>query len=343
MNIIITEDVMKNIFLIVCITLFVSCVEKNNVQVSVNDDINEANDHPFHKNYMIKDIDEIILIYEEPDTSSKVVFYPSTAQLVQVIETGKMYELNNINAPWVKVRTENNFEGWCFSGFLEEINESPENISMNRISPSKLSVTNIDGEAYIYDIDGKEGSFSFDYNMNKVYINFWSKLATFDSDYEFKNTYYPEEYQQMEISIYSEIDNFPSHYFNQNRRKNTINGITFVDSFTFSAYEVEDQQLRRTIFFSTNDYDFEITLLADDKDLIKNMIFEAPLYFKIRNFDEQNDITSSKDIEGNIIWDYLNKAAKKFGDNLISGTNPSKTATAWYKETEDFISGLYLY
>jgi hypothetical protein len=337
------EKVMKNIFIITCITLFISCVEKNNVQVSVDEDIKKINDYPYHMTHLIKDLDEIILLYEEPDTSSKVVFYPSTAQLVQLIETGKIDWLNNINAPWVKVRTENNFEGWCFSGFLEEINKSAENFSMNKINPSKLSVTNIDGESYCYDIDGNEGSFLVDYNMNKVYIKFWSKVATFDSDYEFENVYYSEKYQQMETSIYNGIDNFPSHYFNQNRRKNTINSITFVDSFTFSAYEVEDQQLRRTIFFSTNNYNFEITLLADNKDLIANMIYEAPLYFKIRTFDEQNDITSSKDIEGNIIWDYLNNAAKKFGDDLLSGTNPSKTANDWYKETEDFISGLYLY
>jgi len=55
------------------------------------------------------------------NTSAKIVTTLLKDTEVQVIETGTSTTINDITANWVKVISSTGFTGWCFSGYLEEI------------------------------------------------------------------------------------------------------------------------------------------------------------------------------------------------------------------------------
>ncbi len=58
---------------------------------------------------------------DTPNTSSLMVTTLSKGSAVQVLETGEMQIIDGITAPWVKVLSESEYVGWCFSGYLEEV------------------------------------------------------------------------------------------------------------------------------------------------------------------------------------------------------------------------------
>jgi len=60
---------------------------------------------------------------DSSNTTSLIVTTLDSGVEVQVLETGVTVTIDGITAPWVKVLAENGFTGWCFSGYLEEIEQ----------------------------------------------------------------------------------------------------------------------------------------------------------------------------------------------------------------------------
>jgi len=195
-------------------------------------------------------------------------------------------------------------------------------------------------------VKDKYGGYSCEYGMNEIYLSFYNKNETFDKGFQHNNYYYPEMYRKMEFCIDYDIDDidiFPSIYFSTNQRKNMKNNITFVDAFMFCAFESQDQEIRRVIYFTTNDYDIEIIMRIPgsgyNNDLIKKIMKEAPQYFLLYKNDVASDYNGEDPKENTVIWDSYN-GPKKFGEDLRIGENPSKTLMQWYNETEEILESL---
>jgi hypothetical protein len=58
---------------------------------------------------------------ESPELSGKYIRTLNKSEKLELLETGKEATIDNIKGNWVKVRTEKGEEGWCFSGYLEEV------------------------------------------------------------------------------------------------------------------------------------------------------------------------------------------------------------------------------
>jgi hypothetical protein len=147
----------------------------------------------------------------------------------------------------------------------------------------------------------------------------------------------------MDENIENGTNDFPAIDFNKNNgRKNIKNNVIFVDSFVFSAHEVENQQLSRSIFFSTNNYNIQITMFVPDDELIKRAVEESPKYFRIRTGSEDIEYNEENKEKGVPIWDYYREieATEQFGIDLIEGNHPSKLVNAWFLETEEILNGL---
>jgi len=56
-----------------------------------------------------------------PDLDSSVIKTLPVGKNLMVLEKGLNYQINNVLAPMVKVQSENNDIGWCFSQYLKEI------------------------------------------------------------------------------------------------------------------------------------------------------------------------------------------------------------------------------
>ncbi|MDR1857892.1 MAG: hypothetical protein LBQ69_00320 [Treponema sp.] len=135
------------------------------------------------------------------------------------------------------------------------------------------------GQNHLIEAAGEHSEFRLEYGMNIVEINYFRKDYEFDGDFMYDYKYWPNLYFLMDIYAEKKINNFPSIFFNENRRINNKNGIAFVDSFCFAANEAEDQRLMRMLFFSTNNYNnitskikkkvllFGIIIIMHEKDL----------------------------------------------------------------------------
>jgi hypothetical protein len=60
-----------------------------------------------------------------PGTSAAIVDTLPEGSGVYVLRTGDSATIDGITAPWVYVAAQNGKQGWCFSGYLEEIKEEP--------------------------------------------------------------------------------------------------------------------------------------------------------------------------------------------------------------------------
>jgi len=63
-------------------------------------------------------------VRESPDTASQIITTLNADTEVWVRETGPTETIGGITAPWVMVVSESGYEGWCFSGYLEQIQQT---------------------------------------------------------------------------------------------------------------------------------------------------------------------------------------------------------------------------
>ena len=60
---------------------------------------------------------------ETPDVSSKVILLMKKNTKVEIIDLGEKTFVNKVSGTWLKVRTTQGEEGWCFDAYLEEVKE----------------------------------------------------------------------------------------------------------------------------------------------------------------------------------------------------------------------------
>ncbi len=58
---------------------------------------------------------------EKAAATSLIVTTLNKGTAVQLLETGAMQTIDGITAPWVKVLSETGYTGWCFSGYLVDV------------------------------------------------------------------------------------------------------------------------------------------------------------------------------------------------------------------------------
>jgi hypothetical protein len=80
----------------------------------------------------------------KPGTSAAVEDTLPEGSGVYVLQTGDSATIDGITAPWVYVAAQNVKQGWCFSGYLEEVREEPEPAAA---AQDALPETQTDGEA----------------------------------------------------------------------------------------------------------------------------------------------------------------------------------------------------
>ena len=56
-----------------------------------------------------------------PDIAGEIITTIPNGAAVMQMEIGHIATIDGITAPWMRVRTANGIEGWCFSGFLEAV------------------------------------------------------------------------------------------------------------------------------------------------------------------------------------------------------------------------------
>jgi hypothetical protein len=79
-----------------------------------------------------------------PGTSAAIVDTLPEGSGVYVLRTGDSATIDGITAPWVYVAAQNGNQGWCFSGYLEEIKEEPNPAAA---AQDALPEAQTDGEA----------------------------------------------------------------------------------------------------------------------------------------------------------------------------------------------------
>jgi hypothetical protein len=243
---------------------------------------------------------------------------------------------NNGNTQWVRIR-DNHRTGWCLT---TGVNELPIKYNpMNNIDIEYLILENIANNRF--KIEGRYGDFSSEYGMNMISISFYRRNERFDIEEIHPYEYNPNDYRTMELSIENDINTFPQIYFGSHNRKNNKNGITFVDSFMFSAHEGDNHSIWRVIYFSTNNYDIKVTMFIPDtsysNELIRQIMTEAPQYFGL--YPDEPYIGG--DIIG-VYWIHRDDfdAIKNFGEDLLNDRHTSQTLNMWFAETEKILAGL---
>lgn len=206
-------------------------------------------------------------------------------------------------------------------GEHEAKDEAAESIPMNRIHAKSIMLADDTGNSIDIQLDGDTGNPSFTFGVNTVWVNFRKKTSGEEYMYD------PDDYISMERNIENGTDDFPNMYFSTNIRRNEKNGIVFVDSFTFSAFEAGDISLSRRVYLTTDDYNIEIVIGGSDK-LVIAFIKEVPQYFR----HDGSDLLVWK------TWDTI----ESFGNDLLNGTHESKTVNNWFAQTEKILDGLRL-
>jgi len=285
-------------------------------------------------------------VYEEPDLSAKTfMFLIYSGEFIQILEYGNNVSINGENKQWVKIwNGKNKHAKYCLSDNIKELIQPIEYRPMNNIDIKSVVLPNADGTINNFTIEGKFGGDSYDYGINTIYLEYYARNEEYDDEFQHDNMYYPEDYRLMELCVQNDVNCFPSVYFTTHHRKNIKNNITFVDSFMFSAHESADITTWRWIFLSTNNYDINITIIPSDKNLKKEIVSEAPKYFREYTDDGFVDYIDQDPSSGKVHWADVEKidALNAFGDDLINGVNPSKTLKKWYNETEDILNKLQL-
>jgi hypothetical protein len=286
----------------------------------------------------------LMSVFAEPDDLSRVLWYLDLGETVQLL--GYKYAGNDTT--WYHIRTKNDTIGWSTKDYFMDITDVDQSsIAMNRIDLKKISILDKNGQKRLIEVTGEHSEFIFEYGMNMVEINYYRKDYEFDGDFMHDYYYRPNLYFLMDIYAEKKINNFPSIFFNTNRRINNKNGITLVDSFCFSAHEAEDQRLMRMLFFSTNNYNIAMWIsfpYEDRKRIFDQIANDTPDYFLIRDYHNQTyeyyEYSEQNKEKGSVIWDYRNDARERFGADLINNMHNAKILNKWFAETEDLLAGL---
>ena len=283
---------------------------------------------------------EGLRVRKEPSIESEKIFLLNDKEKVFILEKKLTEnEIDGIKGNWFLIKTPE-IVGWVFSGYLVNKNELiVKNKGMNDIFADAIYFQEKKMNPIEVELIGYKGRYKseFDeYEMNVIYIDYWSRTKIFDKDiYE---DYDPDQYIQMEEKIKNGDNDFKSIFFNQNRRVNNKNNITFVDSFCFGIYDYSSILLNRPIYLSTNNYNIRITF-EGKSDFSRQMVDEAPKYFKIHS-SEPDDVDYYKFAEWN--YDNGNKPKALFGDDIINGRHESKTVNDLFIETERILNVIKL-
>jgi hypothetical protein len=88
--------------------------ETNNMNDSDNEDMLEQQ---FITTHWVK---ENLRLRDGPDTKANILKILQTGTAVQKLDLGKIETIDNITAPWMFIKTENEEKGWCFGGYLAD-------------------------------------------------------------------------------------------------------------------------------------------------------------------------------------------------------------------------------
>ena len=91
-------------------------VKKN---ITTNTEINKFNEKTNF--FMTHFVSDNLRIRESDDLVSSIITTLPKYTSIRIIETGKIETIEGLTAPWVKVISQTGYEGWCFSGFIEEL------------------------------------------------------------------------------------------------------------------------------------------------------------------------------------------------------------------------------
>jgi hypothetical protein len=83
-------------------------------------------------------------------TSAKTITTLAEGTGVYVLKTGDTATIDGIIAPWVYVVAQDGKRGWCFSGYLEEIQKEPEALPASALPPEAAPETEESGGAVPY-------------------------------------------------------------------------------------------------------------------------------------------------------------------------------------------------
>jgi len=134
------------ILLLIIVVIFISCnkkideIKKDNIDENNIISNNDSNSHVYDiiyneiiyiDNSIFSNIDSAIFyinndmnLYENPEFSNKIITVLPKYSAVNILELGESVLLNNINAPWANVSTQTGYTGWCFSGYLREVEDN---------------------------------------------------------------------------------------------------------------------------------------------------------------------------------------------------------------------------
>ena len=217
------------------------------------------------------------------------------------------------------------------------ITQNNLNYPMNDFYTSKIILSTILKNNIILELTNNYGSFHFDNGINEISVIYFRRNMEFDRLLMYDHNYDPNFFYSLDQGINNNILFFPHWNFHDNIRKNELNGIIFIDSFRFCAHEDTNQQLTRSIFFSTNNFNITIRIgIAEEKtlkEIFNYVINETPEYFSIDlETSSPNFIIRWKDGDSIV----------NFGSDLINGIHNSETAIDWYLKTEEILNSLYI-
>lgn len=121
---------MKLLFIFMFV-IFLSCGNK-----SQNDDNNpvihgevpeeNANDiaNDFNENRMTHYVSDNLRLRDGDNLSSRVIATLPQYMALRIIETGRTDEIDGITAPWIKIVSQTGSTGWCFSGYVSQIEDN---------------------------------------------------------------------------------------------------------------------------------------------------------------------------------------------------------------------------
>jgi hypothetical protein len=121
---------MKLLFIFMLV-IFLSCGNK-----SQNDDNNpvihgevpeeNTNDiaNDFNENRMTHYVSDNLRLRDGDNLSSRVIATLPQYMALRIIETGRTDEIDGITAPWIKIVSQTGSTGWCFSGYVSQIEDN---------------------------------------------------------------------------------------------------------------------------------------------------------------------------------------------------------------------------
>jgi len=215
-----------------------------------------------------------------------------------------------------------------FNGFCQNNN------SLNNISISKILLPKDNNSTFTLTLSKSSGIYTYRYENIEISIIYYNKNNVYKLNDEPYTISHIKIFEQYNSGLINEMSGFA---WNQNIRLNNYNGFKYGDSFIFSAHDFVYKQLRRMLYLSTNNFYIGIVIepySTDHQKEIFNAIYrEAPQYFE--------KITMGEMRQEFITWDFKNKGAIKFGNDLLTGSNNSNTANLWYNKSEEIINKIY--